>query len=79
MNGHAFTRYGRFWAVYDSAGGLVCVTVYKKGAIEVVRRLSPPDHSGQPPPQQASARQGPAGLPPSSKARRVSRGYDPYQ
>ena len=30
--------YSRFWAVYDQ-GELVCVTVYKKGALEVVRRL----------------------------------------
>lgn len=34
------TRYGtsRFWAVYDGLE-LVCVTVYKRGALEVVRRL----------------------------------------
>jgi hypothetical protein len=32
-------RYGRYWAVYDAAGVLVCVTVYKRGALEVVRRL----------------------------------------
>ena len=32
-------KYGRFWAVYDDAGELVCVTVYKKGAVEVIRRL----------------------------------------
>ncbi len=51
----SIVRYGRFWAVYDNrsgcgcseqqsakqqiAGQLVCVTVYKKGAREVVRRL----------------------------------------
>jgi len=49
----SIVRYGRFWAVYDNrrgcsekqsarkqtAGQLVCVTVYKKGAHEVVRRL----------------------------------------
>lgn len=29
----------RFWGVYDGAGRLVCVTVYKKGAKEVVARL----------------------------------------
>ena len=34
-------RRGRFWAVHDLRGQLVCVTVYKKGAAEVVRRLSP--------------------------------------
>lgn len=35
-------RYGRtrFWAVYDADGVLVCVTVYKRGALEVVRRLT---------------------------------------
>jgi hypothetical protein len=33
------TRYGRFWAIYDTDGTLICVTVYKKGALEVVRRL----------------------------------------
>jgi len=31
---------GRFWGVHDRQGRLVCVTVYKKGAREVVRRLS---------------------------------------
>jgi len=34
------TRYGRHWAVYDSAGALVCLCVYKKGAREVIRRLN---------------------------------------
>lgn len=33
-------KYGRFWAVIDETGVLVCVCVYKKGAREVVRRLS---------------------------------------
>ncbi len=32
--------YGRFWAVYDGEDELVCVCVYKKGALEVVDRLS---------------------------------------
>jgi hypothetical protein len=32
-------RYGRYWAVRDAAGVLVCVCVYRKGAAEVVRRL----------------------------------------
>lgn len=32
-------RYGRWWAVYDADGVLVCVAVYKKGALEVLRRL----------------------------------------
>jgi hypothetical protein len=29
----------RFWAVVDPAGELVCITVYRRGAREVVRRL----------------------------------------
>jgi hypothetical protein len=29
----------RFWAVYDDAGGLICLAVYKRGAFEVVRRI----------------------------------------
>ena len=33
-------KYGRFWAVYDEQNTLICVTVYKKGAQEVIRRLS---------------------------------------
>ena len=40
-------RFKRFWAVHDAAGILVCLCVYKKGATEVVRRLtyspSPPN------------------------------------
>jgi hypothetical protein len=30
---------GRYWALYDDAGELVCVCLYKKGAVEVLRRL----------------------------------------
>lgn len=33
-------KYGRFWGVYDEQDILVCVTVYKKGAEEVIRRLN---------------------------------------
>jgi hypothetical protein len=32
-------KYGRFWAVYDQ-GTLVVVTVYRKGALEVMKRLA---------------------------------------
>jgi len=33
-------KYGsRNWSVYDNSGNLICVTVYKKGAVEVVKRL----------------------------------------
>ncbi len=31
---------GRWWEVRDAAGELVCLTVYRRGAREVVRRLS---------------------------------------
>lgn len=33
-------RKTRFWAVYDETDALVCVTVYKRGAQEVLRRLT---------------------------------------
>ncbi len=35
-------KYGntRFWAVLDETGALVCLCVYKKGALEVLRRLT---------------------------------------
>jgi hypothetical protein len=35
-------RYGNthYWAVYASDDALICVCVYRKGAQEVVRRLS---------------------------------------
>ncbi len=36
-------RRGRFWVVKDPDGSLICMTVYKKGALEVVRRLLPPE------------------------------------
>jgi hypothetical protein len=29
-----------FWAIYDETGALVCVTVYRRGAREVARRLT---------------------------------------
>ena len=33
-------KYGsRFFAIYDNIGRLIAVTVYRKGAVEVVRRL----------------------------------------
>jgi hypothetical protein len=32
-------RRGRFWEVLDATGELVCMTVYKRGAKEVIRRL----------------------------------------
>ena len=35
----SIVKYGRYWKVLDTDGALVCLTVYKKGAAEVVRRL----------------------------------------
>jgi hypothetical protein len=37
--GFTIGRHHRYWKVSDPAGDLVCVTVYKRGAKEVVRRL----------------------------------------
>jgi hypothetical protein len=40
--GYRIQKYGksRFWAVIDAAEEPVCITVYKRGALEVVRRLA---------------------------------------
>jgi hypothetical protein len=40
VNGYTICKHKRFWQVRDSGGQLICVTVYKRGAKEVVRRLS---------------------------------------
>ncbi len=62
------TRRGRFWAVHDRHGQLVCVTVYQKGAKEVVRRLSLGSRNR--PPHKASA---PARWTAPSTRKRLSR------
>jgi hypothetical protein len=33
-------KHSRWWEVRDPGGELVCLTVYRKGAREVVRRLA---------------------------------------
>jgi len=33
-------RKSRYWEVRDPQNELVCITVYKKGAAEVIRRLA---------------------------------------
>ncbi len=33
-------KHGRYWAVLDQEGKLICLAVYKKGAQEVIRRLT---------------------------------------
>ena len=37
---HQSARTYRWWEVRDTRGELVCVTVYKRGAVEVVHRLA---------------------------------------
>lgn len=36
---YSITPEGRAWAIHDAVGELVALTVYKRGAAEVVRRL----------------------------------------
>ena len=38
---YTIRRRARSWEVRDPVGELVCLTVYKRGAVEVVRRLTP--------------------------------------
>jgi hypothetical protein len=38
--GFTIHKYKRFWQVTDADGQLVCLTVYRRGAKEVVRRLT---------------------------------------
>lgn len=38
--GYTIRKRDRNWMVIDPQGQLVCLTVYKKGAVEVVRRLA---------------------------------------
>jgi hypothetical protein len=40
QRGDTIGTHGRTWTVKDPAGQLVCITVYRKGALEVVRRLA---------------------------------------
>ena len=30
---------GKFWAMYDDKGKMVCLAIYRKGALEIIRRL----------------------------------------
>jgi hypothetical protein len=36
---YTITRRDRHWEIRDPTGDLVCLTVYKRGAEEVIRRL----------------------------------------
>jgi hypothetical protein len=44
---YTITRRDRHWEVRDPVGELVCLTVYKRGAQEVVRRISLVDARGR--------------------------------
>lgn len=48
LGGFVVERRGRFWAVLDAAQCLVCLTVYRRGALEVVRRLGSGDSPSLP-------------------------------
>ena len=43
----SIVKYGRYWKVVDADGALVCITVYKRGALEVIRRLQALDDAQQ--------------------------------
>ena len=40
QHGYTIRKKDRNWMVLDPQGQLVCLTVYKRGAVEVVRRLA---------------------------------------
>ena len=48
MNGFTVTKHGRsrFWALRGGAGVLVCLCVYKRGALEVARPLGEREPAG---------------------------------
>ena len=64
---------GRFWQVQDGDGQLVVTAVYRKGALEVVRRLLPPDLR----PLVDACPKRTASKP--SRVRQAARSYDPHQ
>lgn len=41
VGGFRLVRRGRFWQVFDPQDRLIVTAVYKKGGIEVIRRLLP--------------------------------------
>ncbi len=45
VGGFRLVRRGRFWQVLDPEERLIVTAVYKKGGMEVIRRLLPPNNS----------------------------------
>ncbi len=45
VGGFRLVRRGRFWQVFDPEERLIVTAVYKKGGMEVIRRLLPPNSS----------------------------------
>ena len=66
-------RRGRFWRVQDGEGHLIVTAVYRKGALEVVRRLLP---SNMRPLVDACPKRSAFRL---SRVRQAVRPYDPHQ
>lgn len=64
--GYSVSHCGRYWSVTDPTGQLVCLTVYRKGACEVVRRLSAHQEEQLSPPV---GRRPPTGRPRTALAR----------
>lgn len=66
-------RHGRFWRVQDAEGHLIVTAVYRKGALEIVRRLLPPDLRllVDAYPKRSASR--------PSQVRQAARPYDPHQ
>ena len=73
VGGFRVTRRGRFWQVYDREDRLVVTAVYKVGALEVVRRLLPPDLR---PLVDGCPKRMPAG---TGRVRQASCSYNPHQ
>ena len=66
-------RRGRFWRVMEADGQLIVTAVYRKGALEVVRRLLPPDLR----PLVDACPKRTASRP--QRVRQAARPYDPHQ
>jgi hypothetical protein len=71
---YAITKRGRFWAVTDASGALVCVCVYRRGAVEVVRRLDALSAAGNPAPVLTLREQWLDGFEPPEAGRKPVRG-----